>query len=127
MRIPKEAVPVRLDAPGAVARQIPDFGSADGTLGAEYFSLAAGTDMAPLFVGLHDDACQAPHWGYVIAGDLEITYTDGAVERCFAGDLFYWPAGHSVKVHADAELVMFSPQVSHGEVLEHVSSMLASI
>jgi len=37
-----------------------------------------------------------------------------------AGDLFYWPAGHNVKVDADAEIVMFSPQAEHTVVIEHM-------
>ena len=41
---------------------------AGGDFAAEYFSLGAGTDIAPLLQGLEDDACQAPDWGYVIHG-----------------------------------------------------------
>lgn len=37
MHITKEQVPVKIDVPGATARQAGDFG-------AEYFSLGAGTD-----------------------------------------------------------------------------------
>ena len=46
MRINKYDIPTRIDVPGAVARQGTDFGdpSADASLGAEYFSLGAGTD-----------------------------------------------------------------------------------
>ena len=54
----------------------PDFGIAAGAIGAEYFSLAAGTDLAPLFEGLDGDVCHFVHWGYVIAGDVVITYHD---------------------------------------------------
>jgi hypothetical protein len=127
MRIDKQDIPVRLQAPGAVARQLPDFGEADGTLGAEYFSLAAGTDLAPLLQGLEDDACQAVHWGYVIEGDLVVTYVDGSVDRCRKGDLFCCPAGHSVRVEQDAELILFSPQVAHGHVLDHIGAKLAAV
>lgn len=120
MRLPKNDIPVQIDAPGAVARVLPDFGKAEGTLGAEYFSLGAGTDIAPLLVGLEDDACQAPHWGYMISGDLVVTYTDGETDRCVGGDVFYWPAGHSVRVSEDAEVILFSPQDSHGLVIDHM-------
>lgn len=37
-----------------------------------------------------------------------------------ADDLFYWPAGHNVKVEADAEIIMFSPQVEHSHVIDHM-------
>lgn len=125
MHIPKQDIPVRLEAPGAVARQVPDFGTAEGVLGAEYFSLETGTDLAPLLAGLPRDVCDAPHWGYVIDGEVVVTYTNGDEERCVGGDLFHWPAGHSVRVDHDAELILFSPQASHGAVLDHIGAKLA--
>lgn len=125
MHIAKDAIPVRINAPGAVARQLPDFGAATGSIGAEYFSLGSGTDLAPLLEGLDDDACHSPHWGYVITGDLVVTYSDGDAERCTTGDVFHWPAGHSVRVDEDAELILFSPQVEHGAVMDHICDKLA--
>jgi hypothetical protein len=124
MRLPKEQIPVKLDVPGARARQLSNFGEASGTIGAEYFSLGAGTDIAPLLQGLHDDACQAPHWGYVISGDVVVSYTDGAVDRCVGGDVFHWPPGHSVRVEQDAEVILFSPQVEHLAVMDHMARVL---
>ncbi len=126
MHITKSDIPVRIEVPGAIARQLPDFGVADGDIGAEYFSLGAGTDFAPLLAGLDGDACHAPHWGYVIQGDLVVSYTDGKTEQCRTGDVFYWPAGHSVRVDEDAELILFSPQVSHGVVMDHIAAKLAT-
>jgi hypothetical protein len=126
MHITKNDIPVRIEAPGAIARQLPDFGVAQGDIGAEYFSLATGTDLAPLLSGLDDDACHSPHWGYVITGEVVVTYTDGTTERCATGDVFHWPAGHSVRVDQDAELILFSPQVSHGAVMDHIAAKLSS-
>jgi hypothetical protein len=120
MRLQKDDIPVKVDAPGAVARQLRDFGVASGTIGAEYFSMAAGTDLAPLLQGLEGDACQSPHWGYVLEGELVTSFSDGATERCSGGDVFYWPPGHSVRVERDAELILFSPQDDHGPVIEHI-------
>ena len=122
MRIAKDDIPARIDVPGAKARQLPDFGDAAGygRFGAEYFSLAAGTDIAPLLQGLEDDACQAPHWGYLMEGEVVVTYTDGATETVRGGDLFHWPAGHSVRVVRDAEVILFSPQIEHEHVMEHM-------
>jgi hypothetical protein len=122
MRITKEDVPVKFEVPGAVARQLPDFGDATGfgTIGGEYFSLGAGTDIAPLLQGLHGDACQAPHWGYMISGGVVVDYTDGSADTCAGGDLFYWPPGHSVRVTDDAEVILFSPTQEHTLVLDHM-------
>lgn len=122
MRIAKQDVPVRIDVPGAIARQQTDFGDAAGygTISGEYFSLGAGTDIAPLLQGLEGDLCQAPHWGYVLHGEVTVTYADGTNEVIKGGDLFYWPPGHTVKVTQDADVVLFSPQHEHSKVLDHM-------
>jgi hypothetical protein len=125
MRISKDDIPVRMDVPGARARQLPDFGTASGVLGAEYFSLGAETDIAPLLEGLADNLCQAPHWGYLISGELVVSYRDGSAETCVEGDVFHWPAGHTVRVVKDAEVILFSPSVEHGEVIDHMLAKIA--
>ena len=53
-------------------------------------------------------------------GQLTATDERGAQETVKANDLFYWPPGHNVKVDADAELVMFSPQHQHSPVINHM-------
>jgi len=122
MRIAKNDVPVRIDVPGAKARQIQNFGDTTGysLFGGEFFSLAAGTDISPLLQGLEGDLCQSPHWGYIIEGQLTVTFADGSAETPVASDLFYWPPGHSVKADKDTEVILFSPQHEHGRVMEHM-------
>jgi hypothetical protein len=123
MRVPKENVDVRLSIPGAIARQQHGFGELGGTkLSAEYFTLGAGVDTTPLFQGLPGNACQCPHWGYVLKGQITTTDARGARETVKTGDLFHWPAGHNVKVDADAEVVMFSPQHEHTKVIDHLKA-----
>ena len=127
MRMQKNDVPVRIDVPGAVARQQTEFGDATGfgTISGEYFSLGAGTDIAPLLQGLQDDLCQAPHWGYLLQGQLEVAYRDGSQETVRTGDLFYWPPGHTVKAGEDSEVVLFSPQHEHSQVIDHMLEKMA--
>ena len=128
MRVRKDDIPVQIDVPGAVARQTEDFGAQDGapSLAGEYFSLGAGLDISPLLHGLEDDACQAPHWGYVISGHVAVTYTDGTVDECRGGDLFFWPSGHSVRVVDDAEVILFSPRAEHLAVMDHMKQQMAN-
>jgi hypothetical protein len=122
MRIAKSDIPAVIDAPGAVARVQPNFGDASGygRISGEYFSLGAGADIAPLLKGLEGDLCQAPHWGYMLRGELTVTYAGGAEEVIKGGDLFYWPPGHTVRVGEDAEVILFSPQEEHNRVIDHM-------
>lgn len=122
MRIAKSDVDVRMEIPGAVIRQRKDFGDATGLgkISGEYFTLAAGVDTTPLFQGLDGDLCQCPHWGFVLRGELTTTDANGERETVKTNDLFYWPAGHNVRVDADAEIVMFSPQHEHSLVIDHM-------
>jgi hypothetical protein len=122
MHIAKESIPAKINVPGALARQVAEFGDASGCAGmaGEYFSLGAGTDIAPLLKGLKDDTCQAPHWGYILSGDLVVSYSDGETETCSSHDLFYWRPGHSVRVVNDTEMVLFSPEREHTAVMDHM-------
>lgn len=126
MRVSRDEIPLRIDAPGAKARQLKNFGDATGygKISGEYFSLRAGTDMAPLLQGLDGDLCQSPHWGYVIKGRLIVSFEDGHRELVQGRDMFYWPPGHTVMADRDTEMVLFSPQQEHSEVLEHILSRL---
>ena len=122
MKILKDDIEVKMSIPGAVIRQKTDFGDATGLgkISGEYFSLSAGVDTTPLFMGLEGNLCQCPHWGYLISGQLTTTDAGGIEENVNAKELFYWPSGHNVKVNEDAEIVMFSPQQEHTHVINHM-------
>jgi hypothetical protein len=122
MKILKDDIEVKMEIPGAIIRQKTDFGDAGGygKISGEYFSLSAGVDTTPLFMGLEGNLCQCPHWGYLISGKLTTTDAEGIEESVNATELFYWPSGHNVKVNEDAEIVMFSPQQEHTHVINHM-------
>ena len=126
MKIAKQDIPERLNVPGAIARQEFNFGDATGygSIAGEYFSLKTGTDIAPLLKGLESDLCQSPHWGYMIEGEVTISYSGGTEETVVGGELFYCPPGHSVRVGADAEIILFSPQAEHCAVVDHLKRQL---
>ena len=125
MKIAKDDIEVKMEIPGAIIRQKTDFGDATGLgkISGEYFSLSAGVDTTPLFMGLEGNLCQCPHWGYLLSGQLTTTDANGIEEIVNEKDLFYWPAGHNVKVLMDAEVVMFSPQHEHTHVINHMIEM----
>jgi len=118
----KDDVNVMMEIPGAVIRLEKGFGDVRGfdKFSAEYFTLSAGVDTTPLFEGLEGNLCQCPHWGFVLRGQITTTDANGGRETVKANDLFYWPPGHNVKVDADAEIVMFSPQREHTLVVNHM-------
>jgi hypothetical protein len=126
MKISKDNIEVKMEIPGAVIRQKTDFGDATGLgkISGEYFSLSAGVDTTPLFMGLEGNLCQVPHWGYLLSGQLIVTNASGMEETVNAKDLFYWPSGHNVKVIEDAEIIMFSPQKEHTQVIDHMKEMV---
>ncbi len=125
MRVEKDDIDVKLEIPGAILRQKTNFGDATGLgkISAEYFSLSAGVDTTPLFMGLEGNLCQCPHWGFLISGQITTTDAKGIEEQVNAQELFYSPSGHNVKVNADAEIVMFSPQQQHTPVINHMIDM----
>ena len=77
------------------------------TVGFETYT--ADADLAPFFVGLPDDRCQCPHWGYVIEGKVTFTFADGHEETYETGDAYYAPPGHTPHLYAGSEVVEFSP------------------
>ncbi|MGH2616830.1 MAG: hypothetical protein ACRDJC_16465 [Thermomicrobiales bacterium] len=111
MRASTNDLPVLFDGGPAVIR-----GSDWGDLRALFISLAAGTDATPLLRGLPGNLCQCPHWGYVRAGRLRVTYTD-RTETFAAGDLYYMPSGHTIAAEEDVELIEFSPPREYDEVI----------
>src|SRR6188472_439369 len=58
-----------------------------------YETFTSDQDPAPLFVGLPDDHCQCPHWGYLISGKFRAVYKDHE-ETISAGDIYYLSPGH---------------------------------
>ena len=91
MKIAKDDIEVKMEIPGAVIRQKTDFGDATGLgkISGEYFSLSAGVDTTPLFMGLEGNLCQCPHWGFLLSGKLTTTDSKGIEEIVNGKDLFY--------------------------------------
>lgn len=90
-----------------------------------FVSIREHSDLAPALKGLPDDRCQCPHWGYVFAGRITLTYADRE-EVYEAGDAFYIPPGHTPRAEAGSELVQFSPTHEFAETQRRIKqNMLA--
>ncbi len=90
-----------------------------------HLTLPPGADFRPLFHGLPGDACQCPHWGYVLAGSIRLRYADGTEEVSRAGDAYHWPAGHTGWTEEGVTFLEFSPAEDLRPVLDHVAAQLA--
>lgn len=66
-----------------------------GDMAIRWAKVPAGSDMAPLLVGLPENLCPSPHWGIILEGQIDITHSDGQTEHVGEGQLYYWPAGHT--------------------------------
>jgi hypothetical protein len=74
-KVSKDSTAAPIERPGFEGR----YGETEGyTIGFEHYTEHA--DMTPLFVGLPDDKCQSPHWGYVFKGKL-VYHTAEATSR----------------------------------------------
>jgi hypothetical protein len=91
-----------------------------------FLTLREPTDLAPMLRGLPGDRCTCPHWGYVISGRVRFTFADHT-EEFGAGDGFYVGPGHSPKIAAGTEYVMFSPEDEMAPVTEVLERNLAAM
>ena len=82
----------------------------------QFVTIRDSHSLAPLLAGLPGDSCPCPHWGYLQAGQITVSYADR--EEVFeAGDAFYMPPGHVPAAVAGSEFVMFSPGAQLAEVM----------
>ncbi|MGH3109961.1 MAG: cupin domain-containing protein [Gaiellaceae bacterium] len=93
----------------------------DGGYSVGFETYSADADLSPYFVGLPDDRCQCPHWGYVIAGRVSFAFGDGRSETYEAGDAYYAPPGHTPTIFAGTELVEFHPTEDLAKTVEVVT------
>lgn len=91
-----------------------------GELNISHIHFPKGADATPLLEGLPQDLCQCPHWGMVLKGAINVRYADGRTETVKAGDVYHWPAGHTVWVDEDYSAIEFSPAVEMAEVVDHL-------
>jgi hypothetical protein len=110
-------VPVALEGDGVELRIKP----MGGGMSVGYIRLPQGTDMGPALKGMPGDACQCPHWGYLLKGRLVMHTAEG--EQAYeAGQAYYWAPGHVPVALEDCEFVEFSPTEDFQKVIDHVKS-----
>ena len=81
-----------------------------------FVTIRQSHSLAPLLRGLPGDSCQCPHWGYLLAGKITVSYADRE-ETYQAGDAFYMTPGHVPAAEAGTEFIQFSPREQLAETL----------
>jgi hypothetical protein len=92
-----------------------DRGGRLGDYAVNFVTIRRGLSLAPLLAGLPGNNCPCPHWGYVLAGQLTVTYADHE-EVIEAGDAFYLPPGHVPAATEGTEFVQFSPAAQLADI-----------
>lgn len=119
MKLNASGLPVQIDMGGVVIRAINW-----GELNVARIQFPAGADATPLLQGMPGDLCPCPHWGLVTKGSIHVTYADGSEEVVRAGEAYYWPGGHTVRVDEPYEAIEFSPAEEMTAVVEHLASKM---
>ena len=128
MHVNRNDIPAKIDVPGAVARQATGFGDTDrrGHPRRRVLHPRGGhRHRARCCRASRTTPARRRTGATCVTGSVVVTYTDGTDEQCSAHDLFHWPPGHSVRVLEDAEVVLFSPQAEHGQVMDHMLARMA--
>ena len=98
-----------------------------GTMTVQYAQCAAGVDLAPLLEGLPGDMCSCPHWGYVLDGAIVARYGSGTEETIGAGELYYIPAGHTMRFETATRYLDMSPTEQANIVSAHMDWKMAAM
>jgi hypothetical protein len=110
-RLSKDSAPNVQDAGPAIDRN----GDLDD-ITVSFVTIKQSHSLAPLLRGLPQDSCQCPHWGYLFAGKITVSYGDRD-EVYQAGDAFYMTPGHVPAAEAGAEFIQFSPREQLAETV----------
>jgi hypothetical protein len=115
----QEQVPIELELDVAQTRTVDE-----GGMTIAFERIQAGVETAPIYKGLPDDACQSPHWGYVIEGRVRVILADGSEETAVAGQAYYLPPGHNVVAEDDTLVVEFSPAEKRARTMDHAARVV---
>ena len=99
MRATSEELPIEVDQPGIRQAAV-----VWGGVRVSLELLAANAQRGRDPVG----RCPCPHWGWLRAGRLRVSYPDHD-ELISAGDLYFAAPGHTVVVEQDSDVLEMSP------------------
>lgn len=100
MRATSEELPIEVEQPGIRHAAV--------VWGGVRVSLGLLAAAAPGRVRDPVARCPCPHWGWLRAGRLRVSYPDHD-ELISAGDLYFAAPGHTVVVEQDCDVLEMSP------------------
>jgi hypothetical protein len=121
MKMHRDALPDALNSNGVRIQ-----GTDWGELNIAHIHFPKGADATPLLEGMPQNLCPCPHWGMVLKGAIHVRYEDGRTETVKAGEVYYWPPGHTVWVDEDYSAIEFSPKDGMREVVEHLKAKMGA-
>jgi hypothetical protein len=93
-----------------------------GEMAVRYAQVPAGTEMGPVLTGLPGDRCPSPRWGIVLRGAVQVTAADGTEKTTRAGEVYYWPAGHTAHMDEDTAFLEIGPVKEMRQFSEHAKA-----
>lgn len=96
-----------------------------GDMAVRHARVPAGADFTPVLVGLPGDRCPSPHWGVVLEGSIHVRHADGTEETARAGELYYWPAGHTAWTDEATVFIEVGPVAPMRQFSEHAQQVFA--
>ena len=114
-----EQLPVEVRAGELVTRYVEW-----GDMAVRHATVPPGTDFAPVLQGLPDDRCPSPHWGIVLQGSVHLRHADGTEEFARAGELYYWPHGHTAWTDEGVTFVEIGPVQPMRQFGDHAKAQL---
>ena len=97
-----------------------------GDMAIRHARVPAGADMSPLLQGLPGDRCPSPHWGIVLEGSIHRVHADGSIETVRAGEVYYWPPGHTAKTDEPVVFIEVGPIKQMREFNRHVTAIFTA-
>ena len=97
-----------------------------GDMTVAFETYTADADLAPLFVGLPDDMCQAAHYGYVVTGKVAFRYADGTLDEITTGEAYVATPGHTPILYAGTEVVEFTNTEQLNQTMAAVTANMQS-
>ena len=120
MHFKLENLPVIVEAPGTKMQ----IQHGLGNMAVAYNEFPPMPQSPNLLEGLPNDSCPCPHWGYMLKGSMHIRYDDGEEELVKAGEVFYFPAGHTGWSEEEVAWIEFSPEKEMNMVMDHIGKKM---